>query len=79
MKIAFYSFEVKGIKRYEVRGFEKDKATGFWLHKYVSEFDAEKDNKVLASYMRSWRKRGEFVENFEPPIIFNSPPKDFIK
>ena len=64
-KVVFYSYEQKGVKQYFADGFEKDSHSGFWLARYVSEFDVEKENNQLASYMRSWRAKGEFIDSFK--------------
>jgi hypothetical protein len=59
MIIVFFSYQQKGTKHYETRGFEKDAKTGHWLPKYISPFEVEKENAALAKRMRDWQGGGK--------------------
>jgi predicted Zn finger-like uncharacterized protein len=73
--ILFVSYERKGVKKYEVVGFEKDASTGYWLRTYFSRYDLEKDNAELGRQIRSWETKGDL--NPPPPAGpggFGLPP-----
>jgi hypothetical protein len=57
--ILFVSYERKGVKKYEVVGFEKDASSGYWLRSYFSRFDLGKDKPDLARDITSWETKGE--------------------
>ena len=57
-KLLFVTYKKDGVSKYEVAGFEKDAATGFWLPRSTYGFDVEKDDKDLAEQMRRWKDGG---------------------
>jgi predicted Zn finger-like uncharacterized protein len=57
--ILFVSYERKGVKKYEVIGFEKDASSGYWLRTYFNRFDLSKDNPELYRQIGSWESKGE--------------------
>lgn len=55
--ILFVEYDEAGLPKREVKGMEKDSASGFWYEVYVSTYGIEEQNPKLAKEMSEWEKK----------------------